>query len=74
MVTHGSLQFSRCTRFPWSQDLPSIFPYDGERYFCVRRLRRGPAPAANRAQPADIACGGLRWPRGTNRFLLCQLP
>lgn len=38
LVTHGSLQFSRCTRFPWSQDLPSIFPYDGERYFRVRRL------------------------------------
>ncbi|MGJ5829952.1 DUF6193 family natural product biosynthesis protein [Streptomyces ossamyceticus] len=38
LVTHGSLQFSRCTRFPWSQDLPSVFPYDGERYFSVRRL------------------------------------
>ncbi|MFE5596125.1 DUF6193 family natural product biosynthesis protein [Streptomyces sp. NPDC056549] len=36
MVSHGSLQFSRCTRFPWSQDLPSIFP-EGER-FCVLRL------------------------------------
>ncbi|MEU5891703.1 DUF6193 family natural product biosynthesis protein [Streptomyces sp. NPDC047461] len=38
LVSHGSLQFSRCTRFPWSQDLPSIFPYDGEGLFRVRRL------------------------------------
>jgi Family of unknown function (DUF6193) len=37
LVSHGSLQFSRCTRFPWSQDLPSIFPLDDERY-CVLRL------------------------------------
>ncbi|WP_282690148.1 MULTISPECIES: DUF6193 family natural product biosynthesis protein [unclassified Streptomyces] len=37
LVSHGSLQFSRCTRFPWSQDLPSIFPH-GERHFRVRRL------------------------------------
>ncbi|MFE3328098.1 DUF6193 family natural product biosynthesis protein [Streptomyces sp. NPDC059176] len=42
LVSHGSLQFSRCTRFPWSQDLPSIFP-DGDRHFRVLRLheRRG---------------------------------
>ncbi|MEV7174142.1 DUF6193 family natural product biosynthesis protein [Streptomyces sp. NPDC093224] len=38
LVSHGSLQFSRCTHFPWSQDLPSIFPYDGERHFRVLRL------------------------------------
>ncbi|MFG2615799.1 DUF6193 family natural product biosynthesis protein [Streptomyces anulatus] len=37
LVSHGSLQFSRCTRFPWSQDLPSIFPH-GERHFRVWRL------------------------------------
>lgn len=37
LVSHGSLQFSRCTRFPWSQDLPSIFPH-GERHFRVLRL------------------------------------
>ncbi|MER6248932.1 DUF6193 family natural product biosynthesis protein [Streptomyces griseorubiginosus] len=37
LVSHGSLQFSRCTRFPWSHDLPSIFPH-GERHFRVRRL------------------------------------
>lgn len=36
MVSHGSLQFSRCTRFPWSQDLPSIFPLDGERFRVLR--------------------------------------
>ncbi|WP_328907356.1 DUF6193 family natural product biosynthesis protein [Streptomyces sp. NBC_00234] len=34
LVSHGSLQFSRCTCFPWSQDLPSIFPH-GERHFRV---------------------------------------
>ena len=37
LVSHGSLQFSRCTRFPWSQDLPSIFPH-GERHFRVYGL------------------------------------
>ncbi|MER6198470.1 DUF6193 family natural product biosynthesis protein [Streptomyces sp. NPDC001586] len=37
LVSHGSLQFSRCTRFPWSQDLPSIFPH-GEGHFHVLRL------------------------------------
>ncbi|WP_406396804.1 DUF6193 family natural product biosynthesis protein [Streptomyces sp. NBC_01653] len=37
LVSHGSLQFSRCTRFPWSQDLPSIFPH-GERHFRVLPL------------------------------------
>ncbi|MFD8261332.1 DUF6193 family natural product biosynthesis protein [Streptomyces griseoluteus] len=37
LVSHGSLQFSRCTRFPWSQDLPSIFP-NGEWWFRVLRL------------------------------------
>lgn len=36
LVSHGSLQFSRCTRFPWSQDLPSIFPLDGERFRVLR--------------------------------------
>jgi len=32
LVSHGSLQFSRCTRFPWSQDLPSIFPGAGSQF------------------------------------------
>lgn len=36
LVSHGSLQFSRCTQFPWSQDLPSIFPVDGERFRVLR--------------------------------------
>ncbi|MFF0413409.1 DUF6193 family natural product biosynthesis protein [Kitasatospora sp. NPDC004745] len=36
LVGHGSLQFSRCTRFPWSQDLPSIFPLDGQRFRVLR--------------------------------------
>ncbi|GAA1072189.1 hypothetical protein F4556_003344 [Kitasatospora gansuensis] len=29
LVSHGSLQFSRCTGFPWSKDVPSIFPDHG---------------------------------------------
>src|SRR5262249_21404758 len=40
LVSHGSLQFSRSTRFPWSQDLPSIFPH-GERHFRVCHEPRG---------------------------------
>ncbi|MFJ1709958.1 DUF6193 family natural product biosynthesis protein [Kitasatospora sp. NPDC088346] len=37
MVGHGSLQLSRCTKFPWSKDLPSVFPtLDGG--FRIHRL------------------------------------
>lgn len=36
MVGHGSLQFSRCTHFPWSQDLPSIFPLGGKQFRVLR--------------------------------------
>ncbi|MFE3764302.1 DUF6193 family natural product biosynthesis protein [Streptomyces sp. NPDC059104] len=36
LVSHGSLQFSRCTGFPWSGDLPSIFPLAGERFRVLR--------------------------------------
>jgi hypothetical protein len=25
LVSHGSLQFSRCTKFPWSRDIPALF-------------------------------------------------
>ncbi|MFD9469937.1 DUF6193 family natural product biosynthesis protein [Streptomyces goshikiensis] len=37
LVSHGTLQFSRCTQFPWSQDLPSIFPA-GSGGFRILRL------------------------------------
>lgn len=36
LVAHGSLQFSRCTRFPWSHDLPSVLPLHG----CLFRVLR----------------------------------
>ena len=26
MISHGSLQFSRCTHYPFSNDVPSLFP------------------------------------------------
>ncbi|MEU3302476.1 MULTISPECIES: DUF6193 family natural product biosynthesis protein [unclassified Streptomyces] len=25
LISHGSLQFSRCTRYPWSRDVPALF-------------------------------------------------
>ncbi|WP_431678080.1 DUF6193 family natural product biosynthesis protein [Kitasatospora sp. KL5] len=37
LVSHGSLQFSRCSKFPWSHDLPSVFPNWGAG-FVIRRL------------------------------------
>lgn len=29
MIRPGSLQFSRCTHFPFSNDVPSVFPLGG---------------------------------------------
>ncbi|WP_441247102.1 DUF6193 family natural product biosynthesis protein [Kitasatospora sp. McL0602] len=55
LVSHGSLQFSRCTDFPWSQDLPSVFPDDGDR-FRVLRLNTPGDPEIGRA---DTAAGAV---------------
>ncbi|MFF1300941.1 MULTISPECIES: DUF6193 family natural product biosynthesis protein [unclassified Streptomyces] len=54
LVSHGSLQFSRCTRFPWSQDLPMIFPLFGER-FRVSRLHEPQGSEQEEAGEADSA-------------------
>jgi hypothetical protein len=54
LVSHGSLQFSRCTRFPWSQDLPMIFPLFGGR-FRVRRLHTPPGSGHEQLGEADCA-------------------
>jgi hypothetical protein len=54
LVSHGSLQFSRCTRFPWSQDLPMIFPLFGRR-FRVRRLHEPRGSGREEAGEADSA-------------------
>ncbi|WP_405606850.1 DUF6193 family natural product biosynthesis protein [Streptomyces sp. NBC_00076] len=54
LVSHGSLQFSRCTRFPWSQDLPSIFPLFGGR-FRVLRLHEPRGSGQEEVGEADSA-------------------
>ncbi|MET9500018.1 DUF6193 family natural product biosynthesis protein [Streptomyces sp. NPDC006552] len=54
LVSHGSLQFSRCTRFPWSQDLPSIFPLFGGR-FRVYRLHAPRGSGQEQVGEADSA-------------------
>ncbi|WP_107091703.1 DUF6193 family natural product biosynthesis protein [Streptomyces sp. MMG1533] len=54
LVSHGSLQFSRCTRFPWSGDLPSIFPLIGER-FRVLRLHEPRGSGREEVGEADTA-------------------
>ncbi|MFI0545253.1 DUF6193 family natural product biosynthesis protein [Streptomyces sp. WSLK1-3] len=54
LVSHGSLQFSRCTRFPWSQDLPMIFPLFGGR-FRVRQLHEPRGSAQEGVGEADSA-------------------
>ncbi|MET8080672.1 DUF6193 family natural product biosynthesis protein [Streptomyces sp. NPDC005303] len=54
LVSHGSLQFSRCTRFPWSQDLPMIFPLFGGR-FRVRQLHGPQGSGQEQVGEADSA-------------------
>ena len=54
LVSHGSLQFSRCTRFPWSQDLPMIFPLFGGR-FRVRQLHEPRGSGQEGVGEADSA-------------------
>ncbi|MEU8787378.1 DUF6193 family natural product biosynthesis protein [Streptomyces sp. NPDC048637] len=35
-VSHGSLQFSRCTESPWTRDIPALFPSGGGGYVVIR--------------------------------------
>ncbi|MGW4698671.1 DUF6193 family natural product biosynthesis protein [Kitasatospora cineracea] len=54
MISHGSLQFSRCTKFPWSRDVPSIFPGPGDGFEVHRLYMRDESwvGAASTAQEA----------------------
>lgn len=36
LISHGSLQFSRCTRSPWSYDVPSLAPQLGGGWRALR--------------------------------------
>ncbi|WP_326621299.1 DUF6193 family natural product biosynthesis protein [Streptomyces decoyicus] len=36
LVSHGSLQFSRCTEFPWTNDIPALFPSAGGGFVVIR--------------------------------------
>ncbi|MEV0371090.1 DUF6193 family natural product biosynthesis protein [Streptomyces sp. NPDC050636] len=35
-ISHGSLHFSRCIKFPWTNDVPSIYPRSGGGFRVVR--------------------------------------
>ncbi|MFJ5046989.1 DUF6193 family natural product biosynthesis protein [Streptomyces sp. NPDC088719] len=54
LISHGSLQFSRCTRYPWSRDVPSLFRRsDGS--FSVIRLWETGGSGLREAGVADTA-------------------
>ncbi|AJT63298.3 hypothetical protein T261_1612 [Streptomyces lydicus] len=36
-ISHGSLHFSRCIKFPWTDDVPALFPRHGGG-FRVKRM------------------------------------
>ncbi|MCX4638298.1 hypothetical protein HEP86_08180 [Streptomyces sp. RPA4-5] len=36
LISHGSLHFSRCTAFPWTNDVPSVYPRSGGGFRVVR--------------------------------------
>ncbi|MFF8787830.1 DUF6193 family natural product biosynthesis protein [Streptomyces sp. NPDC015125] len=36
LISHGSLHFSRCTKFPWTNDVPSIYPASGGGFRVIR--------------------------------------
>ncbi|WP_266395521.1 DUF6193 family natural product biosynthesis protein [Streptomyces canus] len=66
LVGHGSLQFSRCTRVPWQQGLPSILSRLGHaRRTADQHPPRAPEPPHHQAiYPAneDPAVGALSCP------------
>ncbi|MFD0423360.1 DUF6193 family natural product biosynthesis protein [Streptomyces parvus] len=41
LISHGSLQFSRCTRYPWSRDVPSLFRRRDGRFSVIRMWETG---------------------------------
>ncbi|MEV5611180.1 DUF6193 family natural product biosynthesis protein [Streptomyces sp. NPDC052225] len=63
LVSHGSLQFSRCTHAPWSQDVPSLFPQFGGGWKAAR------SPAGR-----DVPDHPARTPRDVIAFVVAGLP
>ncbi|MFE3375389.1 DUF6193 family natural product biosynthesis protein [Streptomyces anulatus] len=41
LISHGSLQFSRCTRYPWSRDVPSLFSRRDGSFSIIRLWETG---------------------------------
>ncbi|MFH8471458.1 DUF6193 family natural product biosynthesis protein [Streptomyces sp. NPDC018000] len=37
LVSHGALYLSRCTRFPWDQDVGTLFPRAGGGFMVIRQ-------------------------------------
>jgi hypothetical protein len=41
LISHGSLQFSRCTRYPWSRDVPALFRRRAGGFSVIRMWETG---------------------------------
>ncbi|MFD4143433.1 DUF6193 family natural product biosynthesis protein [Streptomyces sp. NPDC058572] len=41
LISHGSLQFSRCTEYPWSRDVPALFRRRGGGFSVIRMWETG---------------------------------
>ncbi|MFI6288634.1 DUF6193 family natural product biosynthesis protein [Streptomyces sp. NPDC051018] len=63
--SHESLHFSRCTRYPYTHDVPAIVPVDGK-YRVIGRTARSPH------RPVDI--GWADNPRDAVALVLARLP
>ncbi|MEV4612984.1 DUF6193 family natural product biosynthesis protein [Kitasatospora sp. NPDC049258] len=62
MISHGSLQFSRCTHHPFSGDVPSLFPLAGGGWRVVCLWGGGAIPhrdAATPEQAVEFVLAGL---------------
>ncbi|WP_392839287.1 DUF6193 family natural product biosynthesis protein [Streptomyces sp. LN500] len=80
LISHGSLQFSRCTHAPWSYDVPSLHPQlgGGWRALPAHKGRDIPDRCTRQVSPGFRSristdrgtCGSNWFPVGVI-FLLC---
>ncbi|TRO57401.1 MULTISPECIES: DUF6193 family natural product biosynthesis protein [unclassified Streptomyces] len=53
LISHGSLQFSRCTRSPWSYDVPSLSPQLGGGWRALRAHKGRDIPDRHAQTPEE---------------------
>ncbi|MGC4985301.1 MULTISPECIES: DUF6193 family natural product biosynthesis protein [unclassified Streptomyces] len=53
MISHGSLGFSRCTHYPFSNDVPSLFPLGGGGWRVIGLVRQGGTPHQDAFTPEE---------------------